>query len=749
MQCPGCRKNLQIAREYLGKRMACPHCSHAFSSAPPPASEQDTLGNSPPDTEPPPVERVADPWGGFLAPPQSKDELGRIGHYRVLQLLGKGGMGMVFRAEDPLLQRSVALKVMLPALAADESARQRFLREARSAAAVQHEHVVTIHQVVDDRKAPYLAMELLEGEPLDAQLRRLGRLPVDDAVRVGQQMAEGLAAAHARGLIHRDVKPANIFLVGQPATDGRRRKSDLWKAGRVKILDFGLARAARDSDHLTQAGTILGTPAYMAPEQAKSGSGVDARADLFSLGCIIYHMLTGEQPFKGEDVYAILLAVATQEPSPPQACDPFISPALSDLVMRLLQKDPEKRPATAAEVAEALEDICHEHTRPISSSDLSIPVAKPIYRAPESPTTKLLRQSSQYATAVKKRLTPILEAEKKKLLTPRRTEPAWMVHVRRAVVPAALVVFLLFAWSLLPRRSPAPAPTEPPVVAVIPPVKIKPAPPVVKLPPSSITNSIGMQFLLIPKGTFKMGSPRNELDRFNNEEQHEVDISEPFYMGVHEVTQSQFEKVMAINPSIFRPQGAGAARVKDVDTANLPVENVSWKQAVEFCEKLSDLPEEKSEGRVYRLPAEAEWEYACRGNSPGVEATNFGVALSSFQANFNGNHPFGQASKGSFLALTTVVGKYPANRFGLYDMHGNVAEWCADWHEGLCISEPGPPVPQTDPADPKRVRALRGGSWASAGRGCRTAARTFAEPDDRSPYWGFRVAITMPSGFQP
>jgi serine/threonine protein kinase len=194
----------------------------------------------------------------FLAPAQAADELGRLGPYRVLAVLGHGGMGVVFRAEDPHLERLVALKVMLPALADKAANRDRFLREAKAAAAVKDDHVVSIHQVGEDRGVPYLALEFLEGEPLDVRLKRGPRLTLAEVVRIGRETALGLAAAHQRGLIHRDVKPGNLWLEdrgdkrpacpppGQPTSEPL-----VATGGRVKILDFGLARALRDQEHLT------------------------------------------------------------------------------------------------------------------------------------------------------------------------------------------------------------------------------------------------------------------------------------------------------------------------------------------------------------------------------------------------------------------------------------------------------------------------------------------------------------------
>jgi serine/threonine protein kinase len=285
----------------------------------------------------------------FLAPAQAADELGRLGPYRVLKVLGAGGMGVVFRAEDPQLQRIVALKAMLPTLAVGGSARQRFLREARAAAAIKHDHIVTIHQVGEDRGVPFLAMEVLEGQPLDERLQRETKLPIEEVVRIGREIAEGLQAAHERGLIHRDIKPANLWLEG--------------KRGRVKILDFGLARAADEQEQLTQQGAIVGTPAYMAPEQAR-GNAMDARCDLFSLGVVLYRLCSGQAPFKGTDMVSTLMEVATHDPPPPARINPATPVSLSDLVMQLLEKDPARRPASAAEVVAALQTLQADFARP-------------------------------------------------------------------------------------------------------------------------------------------------------------------------------------------------------------------------------------------------------------------------------------------------------------------------------------------------------------------------------------------------
>jgi hypothetical protein len=277
----------------------------------------------------------------LLAPPLGPDELGRLGDYRVLDLLSRGGMGVVLAAEDSRLRRRVALKMMRPEVAARPEAKARFLREARAAAALQHDHIVPIYHVGEQDGVPFMVLPLLAGESLEDRLRRESPQPAAEVARIGREAAEGLAAAHAAGLVHRDVKPGNLWLEVP--------------TGRVKILDFGLAReVAADGDGaLTRAGAVLGTPAYMSPEQA-DGQPLDGRSDLFSLGCVLYHIATGKPPFQGKTLTAMLRAVAERHPPPPRDVRPELSAALSDLIERLLEKDPNRRPASAREVADTL-----------------------------------------------------------------------------------------------------------------------------------------------------------------------------------------------------------------------------------------------------------------------------------------------------------------------------------------------------------------------------------------------------------
>jgi hypothetical protein len=275
---------------------------------------------------------------GFLQPSAKAGSLGRLGHYEVLQVLGRGGCGTVLKAFDERLQRVVAIKVMAPHLAATSPPRKRFLREARSAAAVRHENVVTIY-AVEEQPLPYLVMEYVAGETLQQRLDRTGPLDVAEVLDIGRQVAAGLAAAHARGLIHRDIKPSNILLENGAEP-------------RVKITDFGLARAADDAS-LTQSGLIAGTPLYMAPEQA-GGEAIDQRADQFSLGSVLYVMCSGRPPFRASTTLGVLKRVAEDTPRPIREIIPEVPNWLCALIARLHAKRPEDRFASAKEVADLL-----------------------------------------------------------------------------------------------------------------------------------------------------------------------------------------------------------------------------------------------------------------------------------------------------------------------------------------------------------------------------------------------------------
>ena len=302
------------------------------------------------------VQQVLD----HLAPTDDPQMLGRIGSYEISGVVGSGGMGVVLKAFDRALDRSVAVKTLSPVLASSGAARKRFSREARAAAAVVHDNVIEIYGVAEADNLPYLVMPYVRGTSLQRRLDDSGPLATAEVLRVGMQTAAGLAAAHAQGLVHRDIKPGNILL-----SEGVER---------VLITDFGLARAADDAS-LTKTGVIAGTPQYMSPEQAR-GEAVDQRSDLFSLGSVMYTMCTGRAPFRAETSYGVLRRITDEEPRPIREVNPEIPEWLCGIIGRLMAKQPEDRFESASEVAELLEE-CLAHVQQPTTVPLPACVASP------------------------------------------------------------------------------------------------------------------------------------------------------------------------------------------------------------------------------------------------------------------------------------------------------------------------------------------------------------------------------------
>jgi len=274
----------------------------------------------------------------FLAPSDDPEMLGRIGVYEVVGLIGRGGTGIVLKAFERSLNRYVAIKVLAPHLATSGAARKRFAREAQAAAAVVHEHIVPIYAVDEHQGLPYLVMRYVPGRSLQERLAQRGMLELPAVLRIGMQTALGLAAAHAQGLVHRDVKPANILLESN--------------VERVMLTDFGLARTVDDAS-LTCSGVIAGTPQYMAPEQAR-GEAIDHRTDLFSLGSVLYAMCAGHSPFRAETTMGVLHRICKETPRPLRELNPNVPEWLERIIRRLHAKEPGKRFQSAEEVAEVL-----------------------------------------------------------------------------------------------------------------------------------------------------------------------------------------------------------------------------------------------------------------------------------------------------------------------------------------------------------------------------------------------------------
>lgn len=666
---------------------------------------------------------------GYLEPSTKPGSLGSLAHYEVLQVIGRGAFGIVLRAFDEKLQRVVAIKVMSPEMASTSPARKRFLREAQASAAIRHEHVVSVY-AVEEKPIPYLVMEYIPGLTLQQRLDERGPLDVPTVLRLGRQIAEGLEAAHSQDLIHRDIKPGNILL-------------EAGVLDKVKITDFGLARAADDAS-LTQSGTIAGTPMYMAPEQAL-GHKLDRRADLFSLGSVLYQMASGRPPFRAPTALAVLKRVVEETPRPIREIIPETPQWLCDIIAKLHAKNPDDRYQSAQEVADVLADCEVQLKANARLRDFSrIPSSRSasatkwiLFTAGGVIGAMLLVGVIMFATK---------EGTKAKTDAP-ETSRSGSREASERVATSDDRSFTKTGW---PANAPQPA---------IAPFDVAQARSHQDAwarhlgVPVEYTNSIGMKFRLIPPGEFLMGSTPSEIkeslkaayptathwhDCIRSEgPQHKVFLTQPIYLGIHEVTQAEYQNVMGTNPSHFSPNGPGQPVVAGMETSRHPVERVSSHDAVEFCDKLSQreklIPRPDVIG--YRLPSEAEWEFACRaGTTTKFWTGDDDTALE--QAGW-----FGENSSDR----THAVGELKANPFGLFDVHGNVWEWVQDgWEPGFYRDFAiKPAINPICLSSSETSRIVRGGRWYHDATYCRSAFRLSVAPTDRFEDLGFRVALSV------
>ena len=704
---------------------------------------------------------------GFLLPSDKPGSIGSLGHFEVQQVLGQGAFGIVLKAFDGKLERSVAIKVIQPQFAATSPPRKRFLREARLAAAIRHENIVQVYSV-EEQPLPYLVMEYIDGQTLQQKLDGNGPLETAEILHLGRQIASGLAAAHAAGLIHRDIKPGNILL---------ERGADQ----KVKITDFGLARAVDDAS-LTSSGAITGTPMYMAPEQA-CGLALDCRADLFSLGSVLYQMACGRPPFRAESTLAVLRRVTEDTPRPLQEILPEIPDWLVAIVTQLHAKQPENRIQSAKEVAELLTRFQSElqHSGKVASVGIPVPpISVPVdsrFRGPAS--TQPPKQVAPETLSLAGNHGPV--ASVSPITTSRRSSSRpWIIAASLIGIaglsfafmntrdnrPAAAIIQGMgqrtagLAKTIEPNQGQVPsttsakpasspvwpmdAPTEGPPRAIAP-FSAEQAKAHQKewaeylQVPVEHTNSIGMKFGLIPPGEFLMGSNPDSQTGIPDDEgpQHYVRITRPYYIGIYEVTQGEYQNFGFKNHSYFQAAATGKGKVKGMDTSRFPVECVSLLNIRNFANRLST-----SEGRQYRLPTEAEWEFACRAGT--TTHFHWGDVPSSLLANFNGIAKcslFPQHVVGPYLARTASVGSYAPNHFGLHDMHGNVLELC----EGFYTATGNASDPQIDPTGSRdgEMRVARGGGSGAPGDNIRAASRI------QFPLKAAAPGSTAPRDFEP
>lgn len=619
-----------------------------------------------------------------------------LGVYKILKPLGSGGMGDVFLAEDSRLERLVALKLLPVSLTRDDERERRFQQEARAASAISHPNIAHIYEFgrVGDRD--YLVMEYVEGKTL-RELLKAKAIAFEQAIDIALQVGQALQAAHEVGVVHRDIKPENIVI-----------RHD----GYVKVLDFGLAKVAntkgqsadyqrKSSSSLdTTPGLIMGTTGYMSPEQMR-GQAVDERADIWGLGVTLYEMLTGVPPFMGQTPSDTSAAVLLREPESLvlEHLDKNQASKLQKIVLTALQKDVERRYASAADLVNELKGI---------------------------QTAKRQAKSAGNRTA--------------------------LIAVAGSIGVLALV---LMGWLILGKRNqgrlsaggnpprdskqqtsqagipPPPGPGEPPCSAQ------SPTQGTGRERTLKLKGGVTLEMVEIPSGNFCRGSAAG-TGKINEQPQNRVTLGSS-YMGKYEVTQAQWRAVMGNNPSGFKGD-------------NLPVEEISWDDAVAFMTRLNA----ENDGYTYRLPTEAEWEYACRAGTTGQYAGDPDAT-----AWYGNNSGRARLDATQVMRTTTEIQNYVKrieengghthpvgaklpNAFGLFDMNGNVWEWCQDWYHHNYNDAPANGDAWLSGGDQKS-RVLRGGSWNSVADILRSANRDSRAPDFRSYGLGFRVVAVARS----
>jgi serine/threonine protein kinase/formylglycine-generating enzyme required for sulfatase activity len=608
-------------------------------------------------------------------------ELANNPQYEVLRELGRGGMGVVYLARNKLMDRLEVLKVVNKALLDRPGAVERFLREIRSAARLNHPNVVTAYSAVQSGELLAFAMEYVEGEDLAKLVQAQGPLPVVHACSYVQQAALALQHAFERKMVHRDIKPQNLML----AREGTR---DI-----VKVLDFGLAkvtRATNEDTSLTDDRSMLGTPDYVAPEQTLDAANADIRADVYSLGCTLYYLLTGAAPFNGRSRYEVLQAHQLMEPRPLRLVRPEVPEELAAVVRKMMAKDPAQRYQTPMALVQALAAYVEQEPKGgVARRDEGGGLRDERGQGPHP--SALLPHPFEAAPPV---AADTLAASSTKSIGPRR---GWTVGERRPLVvnplskrkwliggiAGAVVLFgLLGLWAGGAFRVKTPEGAVQPQPALT--AAGTPVDEGRRAGEERDDNALKLKLCWCPTGPMP-----------------------GFWIGKYEVTQSEWAGLMGSRPSHALDKGEGDRH---------PIYYVSHDEATEFCRKLTDL--ERNAGRLpkgwaYRLPTDEQWVYACRAVT--TTATAFGDQLSSTQANFNGDWPHNEAPKGPNLQKAVEVGSYLPNAWGIHDMHGNVGEFTAT---------PG---------------LHRGGSWYDSGRNC-CSEIFIAEPPSASEHVGFRVA---------
>lgn len=634
-------------------------------------------------------------------------------------------MGAVYFGLHPRLNQDVAVKVLsFSADDADPAGIERFRREAELGARVRSDHLVGVLDVNEDSGLHFIVMEFVEGLSAQELLRQIKKsgakgLPEGDALRVIIAATEGLAAAHEKDVVHRDVKPGNILI-----PNGKKPPGPQFH--RAKLSDLGLAYSESLDFRMTRTGAVMGTPGFMAPEQVDDSKSCLPSADVFSMGVTLYALLAGSGPFAGKGLRATL--EVQHRPIRDMRAD--VSEPTAALIERCMQKDPAQRYADGPALLLALRSCLAERevlhlasSRGEASAMSALPleamasVAEPVPKheappisIPFAPPATAIRADVLPPAAVHVDLPTVI-------LAPETPSAAVLVGDPTEQIPPPLRP---------PTSIEVSSEKEPTLLPAAPRTEEVPAPAPTGIDWASsielwkslvleLGSGVRLSTLLIPAGSFQMGSPDGEAERGVNEKLHTVDITRPFYIGKFAVTQAEFTAIMGGHRSYFK----GAMN---------PVENVSWFDATIFCDLLTERT-----GKRVQLPTEAQWEYACRAGT--TTPFNCGATIGSNDANFNGTYVYGKGAPGVFRKTTLPVGSFKANAFGLHDMHGNVYEWCRD-----AYVQNNEKLSRNDPFNQHgAARVVKGGSWYDFPGNCRSACRNGYS--DAYPYVGFRVVV--------
>ena len=648
-------------------------------------------------------------------------DLQRLGKYEIIQEIGRGGFAVVYKARDTALDRVVALKVLHPYWAADPGFAARFQREARTAARLRHPSIVTIHEADEAKGQLYIAMEYLPGRTLQALLEEEGALPLDRALPILEQVADALDHAHGQGVVHRDVKPANV-MVEETARDLQ-----------ATLMDFGLVKAMAEGSALTSHGTLLGSPEYMAPEQAdpERAAQVSPAADRYALGIVAYQMLTGRVPFPGNT--PATLNAHEHKPVPlPRRLRPGLPRAMEEALLKMLAKAPADRFATAGAFVARLREALPAEGKALRPPPRPLPrwagilggvlvlvlLLGGVYlgtrigheSTPEPTATVAAVQRPTIAMATD---APTPTATLTPTNSPALTDTPTVTPTKTPVptdTPTATPSDTPTPTNTpmdTPTATGTPSPTDTPIPTSTPTLTPTPIPAAPAAGATRVREVDGMVEVYVPGGTFQMGSSEGYGDE---QPVHTVSL-DGFWIDRTEVTNAQYALCVEdgqCDQSLYADDA-------NFNGGNYPVVGVSWNDATAYCQWAGG-----------RLPTEAEWEYAARGEEENI-------------------YPWGNESPTCDLAQysdcsgsTVPVGSFPdgVSWCEALDMAGNVWEWVSDWYGDY------PSGAQTNPSGPATgdYRVLRGGSWYGYPLNVRSAYRGRLNPGSTSYDPGFRCS---------